>query len=438
MNQLLKAVFPILFLLNINLAHSQWSVLSSGTNKRVQAFYIDSINDLLYIGGSFNTAGGININSISTWDGLSWNAIGTNEIFSSPGSIFSIANFNGDIVVAGIFDSIGNTRVNNIARWDGSAWKSIGGGFNSTVHDIIAYKGDLYACGLFRYSDTVDVGTFARWNGNSWEKVVQFSGFGYTMTEHAGELIIGGSIDHPYPSLISGIAGWDGNTLDTTFGYFNNEVLNLYSDGDTLYAVGSFTGYPGNPSKYVSVYYGNTWHSIGAPTGGPNWITDITKYNGKLFLSGYFSNPPDLCSYNGVGFDSAADVAGFISALIVYKNELYIGGQFSQLNGNTMLNVARYNGQNNFVPDYQHDATFTLFPNLCHSGTINFNVKYSESFKKGQLNIYSCDGKYVHSTELVKGYSNEITFNLSLEKGIYIFDFTINSYSRFKRKIVVL
>jgi hypothetical protein len=255
------------------------------------------------------------------------------------------------------------------------------------------------------------------------------------MTEYLGELIIGGSFSF---HSISGIVGWDGNMLDTSHGFFNNAIFNLYSDVDTLYAVGSFTGHPGNPSNYVSVYYNYSWHSIGAPTGGPNWITDITKYHGKLYLSGYFLNPPDLCSYNGLGFDSAADVAGYISSLIVYKNELYIGGQFNQLNGQTMNNVARYQDPSNFIFENIGSDQIEYYPNPCPSGEIAFRFTNGNYEQDCQLKIYSSDGKLVASQSLNMNNSSNMSLTLQLEKGIYFFNMEFSSGRRFVNKIVVI
>ena len=124
--------------------YAQWSDVNLGVNGAVNALYVDSASDLLFVGGQFDTAGGKNINNIATWDGTNWNQFGNNEKFSSPGLISAIVNFNGEIIAGGKFDSIGSVLVNNIAKWNGVSWEPIGNGFNNNVTDLIVYKNKLY------------------------------------------------------------------------------------------------------------------------------------------------------------------------------------------------------------------------------------------------------------------------------------------------------
>ncbi len=148
--------YLILFLLFatsfINKAYSQWSDVQMGTNSAINSFYVDSASNLLFVGGQFTTAGGMNINNIATWDGINWSSFGSNDVFSSTGAAFvsAIVNFNGLIIIGGKFNSIGSILVNNIAKWNGTSWESIGNGLDDTVGDLIVYNGDLYACGAFR------------------------------------------------------------------------------------------------------------------------------------------------------------------------------------------------------------------------------------------------------------------------------------------------
>ena len=116
---------------------AQWSNLQQGVIGWVNTFYVDSVSNILFVGGNFDTVGGMNINNIATWDGTNWSTFGNNAIFSSPDDVSAIVNFNGDIVIGGGFDSIGSVLVNNIARWNGTVWESIGSGFNGAVRDLI-------------------------------------------------------------------------------------------------------------------------------------------------------------------------------------------------------------------------------------------------------------------------------------------------------------
>ena len=140
-----------------NNAYSQWSDVSLGTNSSVNEFYVDSASNLLFVGGQFSTAGGMNINNIATWDGANWSSFGNNEKFSSPGTVSAIVNYNGSIIVGGQFDSIGSVPVNNIAKWNGTSWEPIGYGFDRYVRDCEQVATCTIANGDYRFTMPIPI-----------------------------------------------------------------------------------------------------------------------------------------------------------------------------------------------------------------------------------------------------------------------------------------
>ena len=393
-------IFLVFYSTILNKVYSQWSDVSLGTNSAVVEFYVDSARNLLFVGGQFSTAGGKNINSIATWDGSEWNAFGNNEVFSSHGPVSAIVNFNGSIIVGGDFDSIGMTRVNNIARWNGSSWEPMGDGFDRNVSDLKVYKNELYATGSFGNSGSDLVDCCAKWNGIKWVRISQLIGYGYSFSIYQGKLIIAGSFYHPGIFSILNIIGWDGIREDTTFGVFNDAIFKIRNFGDTLFAVGSFTGFSLNPSNYISIYYNQSWHSIGYPTGGQNWILDVLNYNSNIYLCGYFTNPPDLCRYNGSGFDSVANALGDIQHLIEYKGSLYAGGLFSQINGENIKNIARYNDDGNSIDNNinSNNDNCSIYPNPCYDGKYQIFLNENINIKTILIEIYSIEGKIIYSS----------------------------------------
>ncbi len=49
-----------------------WSALGVGTNDLVAALAVDPIDDTLYIGGNFTTAGAVTTSGVARWDGSTW------------------------------------------------------------------------------------------------------------------------------------------------------------------------------------------------------------------------------------------------------------------------------------------------------------------------------------------------------------------------------
>ena len=422
-------IFLVFYSTILNKVYSQWSDVSLGTNSVVDVFYVDSASNLLFVGGQFSAAGGKNINSIATWDGSEWNAFGNNEVFSSPGVVSAIVNYNGSIIVGGDFDSIGMTRVNNIARWNGSEWESLGNGFDDSVNDLIIFKGELYACGSFYYSGTDYVNAFAKWNGTNWLRVANIYGYANSFTIYNDNLIISGSFYHQNINSIGNIMSWTGADVDSTLAGFNNTVIRVKSYNDTLIAVGSFTFGTSNNSNYVSIYYNQSWHSIGNPTGGQNWITDAIKYYGELYLCGYFYDPPDLCRYNGSGFDSVADVIGFFKVLSEYKGELYAGGLFRSLNGIAIKNIARFNKNINSISTNEllSKNFLSIWPNPSTDGKIF--LEFESIYKVNTINIkiYSITGQLVYSDYLNNVYSNILNIDISQLHGLFYISCTVNN-----------
>ncbi len=435
----MKFLLIIISLLSINQRlYSQWNDVDSGTNSGIYALYVDTTSDLLYVGGLFNTAGGININSIATWDGTNWNSFGNNAAFSSPGVIFSVLKFNGEIVVAGKFEFIGSTRVNNIAKWNGTSWEALGDGFDDSVSDIIVYKGELYACGMFFYSGSDTVRCFAKWNGTKWITLTHLIGYALTMTEYDGKLIVGGGFNH---ATISGscIIGWDGNSEDSTYGYFNT-IYKLKNIEDTLYAVGEFISNPVNPSNYIGVYYNQSWHSIGNPTGGQNSVLDVCKYNDRLYFCGYFTNPPDLCRYNGSGFDSVADVLGSIKNLIEYKNELYAAGLFTQLNGASIYHIARYNETNNSLSELidKNENGIMVYPNPSSNHKIMLKFKNIHLQRNVEISVITLSNELVQKKVFTINDSDAIEVSIPDYRGVVILKIIIDSKEVIYEKIILL
>ncbi len=121
----------------------------------------------LYLGGNFQTAGGVTVNRIARWSGDNWFSLGTGM---TSGTVFALAVFDDDgagpnapkLYAAGTFSNAGGVAVQNIARWTGSAWEALpGGGLNSQVSALAVFNGKLYAGGFF-------TGGCSRYDGATW------------------------------------------------------------------------------------------------------------------------------------------------------------------------------------------------------------------------------------------------------------------------------
>lgn len=116
---------------------SEWSALGSGlklTNnskpvKNITAVVTDDSGNV-FASGDFDTAGGVAARGIAKWDGKVWSSLGTG--FNGDGMqsyVHSLAvDHSNNLYVGGRFDTIGGIAANNIAKWDGNVWTSLGTG----------------------------------------------------------------------------------------------------------------------------------------------------------------------------------------------------------------------------------------------------------------------------------------------------------------------
>ncbi|MFO0826591.1 MAG: hypothetical protein U0572_00435 [Phycisphaerales bacterium] len=165
---------------------SSWSAvgsgLSGGTSPAVLAFTIfDSGSGggpALYVGGDFTTAGGITVNRIARWNGLSWSKLGT----GTDGAVRALASFDDGsgagpaLYAGGSFATAGGVTANRAAKWNGASWSALGSGLNASVHSLTTFDDGvngaaLYAGGDFTIAGDVSAARIARWDGSSWSSL---------------------------------------------------------------------------------------------------------------------------------------------------------------------------------------------------------------------------------------------------------------------------
>jgi len=110
---------------------------------------------------------------IAKWNGISWNNVGnTNGIVANT---LTFDQNNNLLYIGGTFTTIGGITAKNIAVWNGTSLASVGGGANNTVKTLSMYKGTLYAGGDFTIADGISVNNIAKWDGSTWSPLIDFN-----------------------------------------------------------------------------------------------------------------------------------------------------------------------------------------------------------------------------------------------------------------------
>ena len=152
---------------------SNWSPMGTGTNGEVLQLKFDQ-NGNLYIAGVFSTANGITVNNIARWQNNTWFAL-TDSATNSSGTNNEVRSIGIDpsnnVYVGGNFDTAGGVSASRIARWNGTNWTALGSGTSGFVQAITIAEDFLYAAGNFSLAGNSTVNRIARWNLSSatWE-----------------------------------------------------------------------------------------------------------------------------------------------------------------------------------------------------------------------------------------------------------------------------
>ncbi len=191
---------------------TNWYDLDGGLTAGSNLFAMEVYNDELYVGGSFSTAGYpsyITVNGIARWDGTQWYSVG-NGVNGYVKS-FVVDTVKNILYVGGSYTMADDTiPVDNIAKWDGIQWSDVGVNVNCDVYSLAMYRGDLYAGGCFTLVGDKPIKYIARWDGLKWDSLGVGTGPGTVLAleVYKDELYVGGNFETAGGDTAYGIARW--------------------------------------------------------------------------------------------------------------------------------------------------------------------------------------------------------------------------------------
>ncbi|MCB9364850.1 MAG: T9SS type A sorting domain-containing protein [Flavobacteriales bacterium] len=176
----------------------------------------------------------------------------------------------------------------------------------------------------------------------------------YSIKEYNSELIVGGVFNNSGGIQVSNISKWNGTVWSTLGSGVNGSVQCFAIFNSDLYVGGDFTIAGGNSSYGIAKWNGMSWVSIPSILGtSSTYIYALEVYNNELYASvglyGSGGTTVSLYKFNGSSWSAVAAVgngsyAPSVSSLKVYNGDLYVGGEFSTVNGSSFNNIAKWNG----------------------------------------------------------------------------------------------
>jgi hypothetical protein len=320
-----------------SLSAQTWSNVGSGAKGSFTPLCV--FNGKLYAGAMDSV--GKKATHIACWDGKKWTAPDSNL----QGNITAMAELNGKLY-AGTEIGVGENKLYNLLRWNDTCWKYIGSA-NGRINTLYVMKGELYIGGSFNKADTVMAKHIVKYSDSAgWKKV------GHGLPNNVWALIVFREMLYA-GGQFQAVERWTGKSWEEVLNE-GQQVKTGWVKGfanffDELYACGEF--------NYLLKWDTKTWAPVG-PFNGSSFA--MAMYNNGLFVGGDFTSVPGVDNafhiteyqsstrtwscMGGVIYwagDCKANT-GTISSLAVYKNELYMGGQFMIAGGKIASNIAKW------------------------------------------------------------------------------------------------
>lgn len=378
-----------------NSSGAEWEVFDAiaGTSAEVKAI-VETSTDI-YIGGAFDTVGGVTVNNVARYDkaGESWYPLDS----ASPG-VDGIVNTltvdsTGLVYIGGEFDTTtAGATVNNICSYTpgGDSFAALGAtpGTNSAVYSIAADSADdIYVAGAFVTAGGTTISRVAKWDGASWSGFS--SGIGpaspgaiycYALVLDGSTIYVGGDFDTTGASLtVNNISKWNGTAWVALGDGLNDTVRGLAVDDDgALYAVGSFTASGSDTITKVGRWDGLAWENKDASVSTANLNTVYWQSNTqRLYIGGnngivkylegldWFNLDVDYA--DGTSIDTGAIGGRGDSVLFGFDNEVAVNLPVST--------TVVYNGKSETFPTIAiaGPGTVTRITNLSTGSELVFN-----------------------------------------------------------------
>lgn len=276
------------------------------------ASFDDGSGPALFVGGHFESAGGLPARSIAKWDGSAWHALASGV----DGNIFAMVVFDDGsgpaLYVGGVFSHSGAQPISSLAKWDGTSFSplgsELGGSPRPIVRDLLVYDDGsgpaLIAGGIFDTAGGQPVGNIAKWDGTTWTPL----GSGLAATSSAfvvnalaeyddgsgRALYVAGAFDSAGGQPALNIAKWDGMAWSALGGGVDMgpSAMAVFDDGTgpALFIGGGFYYVDGMFARYLAKWNGSTWAPV--PNGFDGMVLDFAVVDDSggrsLYIAGAF------------------------------------------------------------------------------------------------------------------------------------------------------
>ena len=313
-------------------------------------------NDL-YVGGCFYKPGTTTLVNLLRWDGTNWSEVNGGV---ENGVVYAMVAQGDELYVAGNFQQAGGIEVSGIAKWNRltNEWSALGDSADHLqyISKIIFYDGNLIVS---------HVNQMQLWDGAQWHDFIaseNTKGEIYALAVRNNELYVGGNFETLDGNAINNIAIWNGMTWRALDKELVNGTVNTFLfDGDDMFVGGSFNEVDGKHALNVAKWDGTEWSGLLTPNaqGIVGAVTSLVAHGTDVYVGGDLSwvgttranglakldTVSQTWTMLGNSDCTLAECRVRVSALAFHDNTLYVGGEFREIGGAPIANLAEWDGQ---------------------------------------------------------------------------------------------
>jgi len=303
------------------------------------------------------------------------------------------------------------------ASADAQTWSTVGSGVVGHFTPMCVYNGKLYAGSM----DSVGKKAthIACWDSKKWASPDSgFHGNVTAMVEYKGKLYagteIGVGVNKSYNLLC-----WN-DTLWKYCGSTNGRINVLYVMKGELYMGGSFTTADTIQAKHIAKYSDSLgWKKVGR--GLPNNVWALIVYREQLYAGGQFQSVERLVGKNWEDVVNTGTQinSGWVKGFVNYFDELYACGEYDYLlkwDSKTWTSVSPFNGGSFALTPYNGSlyvgGDFTSVPGVD-------NAFHIATYQSGS-HLWSCIGGVIYWSGDCKNYTGTVNSFAVYKKELYI------------------
>jgi hypothetical protein len=360
---------------------------------------------------------------------------------------------NNKLYVGGKFNTAGGIAANNIAVFDlvSRQWSALGT-LDNEVNALIVYKNEIYAGGKF--TDLV-----SKWNGSQWVAVNNNFLYGTevrTFEVFDGSLYIGGDFELATGAIRKNAASYDGTNFQIVGMGTRTPVNDFAVFKNKLYAAGDWTN--GGDTSSLSVFNDFDWKVVlGGESDGTNWwlfngtIKSLFSATNHLYAGGdfyagglmYFGN--NIAKMNFIDSTNTVNLITAVGTLDTTINNLFewdgtigIAGQFSRVGMAALNHIGLIDNEFLSINDADPmDLNVDIFPNPTNE---YFNIKIEQSLlnEVGEIKIVNQLGQNIYSTKTIQHLTTIHEDKISSKGILFVNILNKEGLSLVSKKVVIL